>query len=147
MIDSSIWQAASNCTKEARLRLLHFKILYGIYPTNKMLHKMGIVNSINCKFCPHTLDTLEHFFFECNRISQLWKHVEDKILIKTVKRCIITVGEALIGIGKDKYDKDTTRLANHIILIAKMCISIYRYGTPIDINILFERELLIRRVE
>ena len=33
---------------------------------------------------------------------------------------------------------------NHVILIAKMCISKYRYGKYYDLFFLFERELSLR---
>ena len=69
MINSDIWQTAFNCTKETRLRLLHFKILYGIYPTNRILFKMGKAANINCNWCPNAIDTIEHFFM--NAIKSL----------------------------------------------------------------------------
>ena len=33
---------------------------------------------------------------------------------------------------------------HHVILIAKMCISKYRYGKYLDLILLFERELSLR---
>jgi hypothetical protein len=36
------WQVAIDCTREVRLRTLHWKILHNIYPTNILLHKMGL---------------------------------------------------------------------------------------------------------
>ena len=62
-IDSDIWESAAKCTKEIRLRLLHFKILYSIYPTNKMLYKMDKAENIYCSFCPGEVDTLKPFLF------------------------------------------------------------------------------------
>ena len=35
---------------------------------------------------------------------------------------------------------------NHILLIAKMCISKYRYGTPINLIAMLENEMYIRNV-
>ena len=145
-IDSDTWLTAKNCTREIRLRLLHFKILYGIYPTNKLLFKMDKADSIYCKHCPNETDTLEHFFFECKKISHIWKLAENEIFSKTNTHVHINVAEAMIGIKSKIYEKSTTNKANHIILIAKMCIGIYKYGTPIDIQILFERELNLRKM-
>ena len=36
------------CAKETRLRLLHFKFIHHIYPTNILLNKMGLVMTNNC---------------------------------------------------------------------------------------------------
>ena len=36
------------CAKETRLRLLHFKFIHHIYPTNILLNKMGLVTTNNC---------------------------------------------------------------------------------------------------
>ena len=83
IIEPFTWLVASNCTKETRLILLHFKILYGIYPTNKLLYKMGKTNSIYCTHCPNEVDTLEHFFYECKQIAVIWNLVQETIGIKT----------------------------------------------------------------
>ena len=146
-IDTSIWLAASNCTKETRLRLLHYKILYGIYPTNKLLFKMGEADSINCKFCVNTTDTLEHFFYECDKIRQIWKLAEKEIHKRTGIRHNIILEEAIVGKRSGTYNKSITNMVNHILLIAKMCIGIFRYGTPINIQIMFEREIEIRKLD
>jgi hypothetical protein len=45
------WQVAIDCTHEIRLRVLHWKILHNIYPTNILLHKMGIRPSRQCSYC------------------------------------------------------------------------------------------------
>ena len=55
------WLVASKCTKEERLKLLHWKILHNIYPTNILLHKMGLRPSTYCSFCQET-DYTEHLF-------------------------------------------------------------------------------------
>ena len=43
-------------------------------------------------------------------------------------------------------DKQQIRNLNHILLIAKMCISKYRYGTPINLIVMLENEMFIRNV-
>ena len=145
-IDSDTWLIAKNCSRETRLRLLHFKILYGIYPTNKLLHKMDKADSIYCTYCTNDIDTLEHFFFECKKIACIWKLAENEIFLRTNIHLSINIEEAMLGIKSKIYEKHITNIANHIILIVKMCIGIYKYGTPIDIKILFERELNLRNV-
>ena len=36
------------CAKETRLRLLYFRFIHHIYPTNILLNKMGLVTTNNC---------------------------------------------------------------------------------------------------
>eukprot|EP00745_Piridium_sociabile_P027238 TRINITY_DN4391_c0_g1_i5.p1 TRINITY_DN4391_c0_g1~~TRINITY_DN4391_c0_g1_i5.p1 ORF type:complete len:187 (-),score=10.40 TRINITY_DN4391_c0_g1_i5:433-993(-) len=42
------WNLVFNCTRETRLRVLQWKILHNIYPTNILLNKMGLSNSSQC---------------------------------------------------------------------------------------------------
>ena len=62
---SNTFSTAINATKEIRLRVLHWKITHSIYPTNILLHKMGLSNTKNCNLCEEK-DYIEHFF----RMSQ-----------------------------------------------------------------------------
>ena len=93
--DSSIWgesfwrrkyeieikpffKMAKSASNESRLRLLHFKILHNIYPTNILLHKMKIKASNHCKHCGKT-DYVEHFFFHCGKLAGFWKLVAHSV--------------------------------------------------------------------
>ena len=59
--------AGNEACREARLQLLHFKILHNIYPTNILLHKMKIKDSALCDHCK-VHDFIEQFFFKCNKL-------------------------------------------------------------------------------
>ena len=133
---------ASHATKETRLRMLHFKILHNIYPSNILLHKMGIKPSDSCEFCAEK-DVLEHLFIHCERISGFWKNVFQIIFQLTNFKFPITDEHILFGIGYNIKDanKYIIKKANHIILIAKLCISKHRYGNINNINVIFETEL------
>ena len=50
-IDNRYWEVASNVNQETRLKVLQWKILHNIYPTNILLHKMGIANSETSNAC------------------------------------------------------------------------------------------------
>ena len=41
-LDKNHWSIAFRATKEKRLRVLHFKILHNLYPTNILLCKMKV---------------------------------------------------------------------------------------------------------
>ena len=69
---SKLYSIAKQTTSESRLRLLHFKILHNIYPTNILLSKMKVKENNLCETC-HVTDYLEHFFVHCIKVRQFWK--------------------------------------------------------------------------
>ena len=146
-LDKEHWSLAIQTTKESRLREFHFKILHNIYPTNILLCKMGISENNKCSHCPRDVDFIEHFFFECPKIRIIWEYVKNKIFQKYQIHLVLTRVEVLLGVyKKDNFSRESLKYLNHLILVAKMCIGIYRYGTPIDIGISFERECYIRKL-
>eukprot|EP00916_Digyalum_oweni_P017983 GHVL01029953.1.p1 GENE.GHVL01029953.1~~GHVL01029953.1.p1 ORF type:complete len:439 (+),score=22.22 GHVL01029953.1:1286-2602(+) len=144
-INKDIWQIASNASKEVRLRLLHWKITHNIYPTNIILYKMGITESISCTHCTEETDYIEHFFYYCIKISKVWNLVEEAFFTACSKRIHVDVRDALFGLVKrNSISSAEANYVNLLILIAKMCIGIYRYGTPLEIGCIFEKELSLR---
>ena len=145
-IDKSYWELASKATKESRLRELQWKILHNIYPTNILLFKMGIRSDIRCTYC-NEIDYVEHFFFNCFKINQIWSYVENAFFDKFDIRLSISESEALLGIPKKSgFSSKMINHLNHLILIAKMCVGKFRYGTPIHIQFLFNKELSSRKL-
>ena len=136
---------ARSATKETRLRLLHFKILHNIYPSNIMLNKMGLKDSDQCEHCGDT-DYIEHMFIHCPRLNGFWSSVFQTIHTRINVSFPMTDTNILLGIdaeGKD-INKNKINIANHIILIAKMSVSKMKYGTIKQIFVIFEIELSIR---
>ena len=115
---------AIRACKETRLRLLHFKILHNIYPTNILLRKMKIKNTDMCEFC-NTHDFIEHFFFHCKRLENFWKEIEQYIMVMTGTKIMINERNALFGILATEHHNLRDRTINNInmiLLVAKMCI-------------------------
>ena len=134
------WSLASECTKETRLRMLQWKILHNIYPTNILLNKMGIRNSQLCSTCL-CIDYTEHFFFECSRTKPLWTELEKQVEMYTGTRIRIEAKHALLGYLKNEtFSNKTVSEINHSILIAKMAISKVKYGNGGHIIEVFNRE-------
>jgi len=144
-IEPTHWNIAINVTNESRLRELHWKILHNIYPTNIILHKIGIEANDRCPFCPTEIDYIEHFFFKCKKVLVLWKYVEDIIFKKYKMRMKLSSTEILCGYT-ERISLERYKYLNLLFLVAKMCVSKFRYGTPIDITIMFEKELLLRKI-
>jgi len=140
-----IWNKLPQCTNEARLISLNWKILHNIYPTKTMLYKMGIEESNVCDKCNVT-DHIDHFIYFCSKINVIWKSVNSIISFKLKKQISLSVTDVLFGV--DIYNTSDADIVSmhHIIAIAKLCISKYRYGNHPNLLFLFENELQIRKI-
>ena len=100
--------------------------MHNIYPTNILLCKMKVRDDQMCSHCNDVVDYIEHFFFDCPTIKKFWNYIEQYILITFDIQTHLTVVDVLFGIKQHTYGKVKTKLINHVILIAKMCISMYK---------------------
>ena len=82
-LEKSDWYRAIETTKKTRLRVLHWKILYNIYPTNIMLHKMKINEMYKCSYCSGEVDFIEHFVFACPLVKICWTFLEQYIYMES----------------------------------------------------------------
>ena len=133
-------------TKESRLRLLHFNIIHNTYPTNFLLKKMRIKESDKCDFCQEQ-DFLDHFFFECGRLREFWNDIELHVGLILKHNLKINAVIALLGITKDDTTANLKRMkeANHLLLIAKMCISVLRNAEINNIKYIFKFHMNLRK--
>ena len=133
-------------TRETRLKTLQWKLLHNIYPTNILLYKMGKVDSSNCNYCA-VRDYVEHFFCECIVVRQIWQLAEQKI--ESICGYHITLSDInkLFGVKSIDVPSLYAREINNVILIVKMCISKFKYGSYHDICLLFEHELKLREFQ
>ena len=132
-------------TQESRLRLLHFKIVHHLYPTNILLQKMKIRNNNKCDKCQE-IETLPHLFFNCTSLTAFWKYISELVSLTLETTFSIKVVNALFGITTEDTQADIARIhkANHIMLIAKMCISKGRFSKNKNLRLIFEHEKLLR---
>ena len=138
---------AHKATKESRLRLLHFKILHNIYPTNILLHKMKVKTSPLCQVC-QVPDFIEHFFVDCVQICWFWEFISSFIKSNTNKHINISRKNILLGITyleNKELNKREVNFINFTILLGKLCISKFKYGTLKNLTLIFECELALRR--
>ena len=145
-IDKTHWEAIFDASKETRLRVLQWKILHNIYPTNILLNKMGIANSNKCSACSTgETDYIEHFFFRCYKIHAIWKIVEGEINARIGSRVTISETTALLGYHDNRAHSSKERaIINWLITLAKLCVSKHRYGDRMAIELIFEKELRLR---
>ena len=104
---------------------------------------MGIFENRNCKLSTDEIDYIEHFFWLCGKINLIWKKVKEYAYFKFDKSIQLISKDVLFRYNEMENSSDGL-VINHVILIAKMCISKYRYGKYFDLFPLFERELSLR---
>ena len=98
-----------------------------------------------CSYCYDVVDYIEHFFFDCPPIQKFWKYIEQYILITFDIGIHLTIVDVLFGIKQSDYGKVKTKRINHITLIAKMCISIYRKSESfLLLSMIFENQRRVR---
>ena len=86
------------------------------------------------------------FFCECVVVRRIWQISEDKIEVTTGYRITLTDLQKLFGVKAGDVPACYVSKINHILLIVKMCISKFKYGSYHDICVLFECELKLRNI-
>ena len=141
------FNAAVNATNETQLRALHYKIIHNIYPCNALLYRMKIKPSSQCHECQE-LEFLDHMFYECFELKPFWELIEHKLTIIIGHTIKINAVQALFGLSKQ--DTHASRLkineANHLLLVAKLCIAKNRLTKPSVLSSIFDFEFLLRSV-
>ena len=100
-----------------------------------------------CSYCYDVVDYIEHFFFDCPPIQTFWKYIEQFILISFDIGTHLTIVDVLFGIKQYDYGKVKTKRIDHIILIAKTCIHIYKESKSfLPLSMIFENQLRVRYV-
>ena len=144
--DLRYWDILKKAKLEPRLLCLHWKILHNIYPTAYALTKMKIQRDDKCERCGE-VETIEHFFYECPSLSNLWKEAKQLIQRETNSHMKINERDILIGIvEKGGFDRDRLDKINHIIIVAKHSIAKVNYGESINYLKTFEIELIKRGI-
>lgn len=92
-----------------------WKLLHRLTPTRRFLFLRKLADSQLCLFCEVMPDTLEHFFFSCDYVTQFWNHLEMKL--HTVNIDVeISIDIALLG------SPDLPIPINIILLFARVYI-------------------------
>ena len=140
------FNTAHECTKESRLRLLHYKFLHNIYPTNIMLEKMGVACNNKCMWCDET-DYIEHAFYQCRKLKPFWAGIKSFILAEANLQIEMNERTALFGVPKTMGPSRARKKLNHILLIARLCISKFKYGKIKNLDVLFQTECHLRGIK
>ena len=139
------FNTAKLATKETKLKVLHFKILHNIFPTNSSLFKMNIVTSPICKNCT-SIENLEHLFYTCEKLTSFWSIIEDLSELIFDRRIKLSPAKVLLGLSKiDQHgNKRQTNEFNCLLLIAKQSIVKYKFSNEFSLIFIFKHELSLR---
>ena len=133
---------AFRSSQETSLRVLQWKLLHNIYPSNILLNKMKVTENQNCPYCPDEVEFIEHFFFYCPVVQAFWKEVEKFIFNQLDIRVHLTVQSVIFGVAVTQSAE-----INQILLIGKMCVSIHRKTKScLSIFSIFEKQIQLRKI-
>ena len=105
------------------------------------MKKIGKRNSSKCQKCNEE-DYLEHFFFNCKLVRSVWCEIESIILEQIGRKVEISLTDSLFGFYK--RNKGENEFINRLIIIAKVCISKFKYEKHPNLTFLFKNELSLR---
>ena len=107
---------------------------------------MKIATSEICSYC-NDIDTLEHYFYFCPKVQTLWETVKIDIQCILGFNVILTSTDAILGMPEQHIflDKETFKMCNYLIILAKLCITQFKHGQTKNLGILYEMEKHFRK--
>ena len=109
---------------ENRVMETHYKIVHKYLATNKLLHKMGKIESPRCNFCfIHTQD-IEHMLYSCNIVRNFWFQLCHWIQESLNKEVNFSIKDILFG---NSIPNSNSKI-NKIVLCAKHYVCKCKYN-------------------
>ena len=106
---------------QVKLKWLQMRIVHRILATNVVLEKMKIAANAKCTFCSVHNDSIQHMFWECERIRCFWNRVESLLKEKCQVAVDVRFTEKLVLFGyENNVQMDT--VFDFILLAAKSFI-------------------------
>ena len=109
-----IYSLPYKITRSTTLQYFPYKVTHGYFPTNAHLNKIQIKDTNLCELCAE-VDTLDHFFIECQEKIGFWQRFFD-LFTPILNNSQLTNSQILYGILQT--DKNALSL-NWVILILK----------------------------
>ena len=79
-----------------------------------MLFKFRIVDSPLCYFCGEEIETLEHFFFFCERVRTFWKELNTILKSQKITSSSFDIKDVIFGLF---HPENNSILVNHIFIL------------------------------
>ena len=92
--------------------LITFQFLHRIIPTNTCLLKVKIKDNDRCSFCRNEPESLEHLFFDCSTVKDIWSNLSRKLILYYPE---FDLNRTEIFIGSHRKD----HLLNWLYIVAK----------------------------
>lgn len=128
-------------TKNTTSQWFQYRILHRILATNSFLYKINYVDSDKCTFCNNEVETLEHLFYDCYKVYELWESIQRWIF--NTKNEQIELSKKVILLG---YTDKQNKVLNWLILNIKQ----YIYRTKIQkhqLNIFALQNIIKKNLE
>ena len=84
-------------TKDSAIQWLQYRLLHRILPVNYYLKKINVVSSDCCTFCNDEVETIQHVFMNCEKVSCLWSSLSMHTYQSTAKRVGFNLVNVLLG--------------------------------------------------
>lgn len=104
-------------SRESRLLWFQYRVVHRILATNKLLHNIKLVRNPLCTFCQQEIESLEHLFYYCELVTNLWRNLET--IIRTKCRMEVEFSAKTVFL---LYDKKRYMNLNLIIVLTKLYI-------------------------
>lgn len=97
-------------SRDARVRLIQFKIIHRFYWTPSRLFRLGLLPTSNCWRCKSEEGDLVHVLWSCDKVQQYWINIHDnlceitEIQMPFIPRLFI-LGDDSVLVREDKHIK------------------------------------------
>ena len=109
-----------NATASTYLLYLHYRIIMRIFPTNKFLHTIQIVQTNDCSFRCGAIETLTHLFWVCPKVKIFIKEVLSHLKRRYNKTMSINATKWFFLSNVSSIDALVITMAKYVIHKARM---------------------------
>ena len=106
--------------RESTLQSFQYKVMHRFFPCNAILNTWYPTQSACCDYC-NEIDTIEHYFVECNAVQLFWKYLFNWLNSTTKIHLHIKRLEIIFGIINEN-NLNVLNVINFCILFAKYYI-------------------------
>ena len=88
--------------------------------TNKLLYKIKVSQEKKCTFCTDSIETIEHIFWTCPKVFDVWEELNKWIYSKVQIELPLNLDIVLFGIlekNRKKLHKKSHNTINQILYI------------------------------
>ena len=113
----NVFMIPTLCPVDNKTKHLQYKIIMRFVPTNKLLYNIKTVNSQTCSFCHVETETIEHLFFNCIHVKDIWIYVFHELQKITGLQFVLELNSCILGVYHTNIDN--SRIINTVMLLVK----------------------------